>query len=523
VISLPARPVLTLTLWVCTTILVISSSGRATRGQDDSPFKPREVTGVVVDEAGKPVAGVEVDTLEATLAKRVRTDEKGAFRFLLDPNLERDAYAGLVIARDRDVRMGLARLPLLSGPIKPRRIVLKNAKEIKIRVVDGSDRPVENAGVYSQVNGTGFPVGFTDASGNWAFRLPDEPRDWLVSAFKGGVGYEYVRAAGSEAPAPASLPPLPSRVLLRLTGSRRPVHIRTVDHQGKPVPDVWITIHEKGFLFAGFVKSGQTARGPIPMLYTGEDGTLTIDWLPHWAKPDLTYLGLFRGRKYEPKDPGGLACDPNTGEVELVMFPTQVLSGRITLSDGNPAAGASVRIISLTRVGGPFPMETKADGSGRYKILVRSQDDYVIYASLNDAAQFRRDAFLVTPDKPVNDIGLVITRAAKVKGRVSLDRDGKAIPRFGRISVWTSTGPLAPEVRELLPGGSKQAPVIMFTQICKDEEFRLSLPWGNYTLRFSHLQDKTMQHHDVPISIPLDSRPLEIKRDFILSEIPKVE
>jgi hypothetical protein len=509
-------------LGVFTTVLMTALVG-VSRGQDEAALKPQEVTGVVVDEAGKPVAGVEVDTLESTLAKPVRTDDKGAFRFLLEPYPERGVPAGLVIARDSNARMGLARLPFLSGPIKPRRIVLKNAKEIKIRVVDGSDRPVENAGVYSLVNGTGFPVGFTDASGNWALRLPDEPRDWLVSAFKGGVGYEYVRASGADSPAPASLPPLPSQVLLRLTGARRPVHIRTVDHQGKPVPHVWITIHEKGFLFAGFVKSGQTTRGPIPGLYTGEDGTLTIDWLPHWAKPDLTYLGLFLGRKYEPKDPGGLACDPNTGEVKLVMFPTRVLSGRITLSDGNPAAGASVRIISLTRVGGPFPMETKADGSGHYKILVRSQDAYVIYASLNDAAQFRRDAFLVTPDKPVNDIDLVITRATEVKGRVSLDREGKTIPRFGRISVWTDTGPLDPEVRELLPGSSKQTRVIMITQSYKDEEFRLSLPWGNYTLRFSHLQDKTMQHHDVPISIPLASLPLEIKRDFILSEIPKVE
>jgi Carboxypeptidase regulatory-like domain len=69
-----------LMLWVFTTVLMIFL-GRASRGQDEAALKPQEVTGVVVDESGKPVAGVEVDTLESTLAKPAWTDDQGAFRF----------------------------------------------------------------------------------------------------------------------------------------------------------------------------------------------------------------------------------------------------------------------------------------------------------------------------------------------------------------------------------------------------------------------------------------------------------
>jgi hypothetical protein len=105
-----------------------------------------------------------------------------------------------------------------------------------------------------------------------------------------------------------------------------------------------------------------------------------------------------------------------------------------------------------------------------------------------------------------------------------LDRDGKAFPGFGVIAVWTYTGPLAPDVRELLPGSPQQSQVVMIGEFYqKDEEFRLLLPRGNYTVRFSYVQDKTPQIHDVAISIPLFLPPLEIKRDLILSEIPKVK
>ena len=48
--------------------------------------------------------------------------------------------------------------------------------------------------------------------------------------------------------APEPPPPLPGKVTLRLTGARRPVRIRTVDHHGKPVAHVWVT---------GFPRFGQ--------------------------------------------------------------------------------------------------------------------------------------------------------------------------------------------------------------------------------------------------------------------------
>jgi hypothetical protein len=513
-----------LMLWVFTTVLMIFL-GRASRGQDEAALKLQEVTGVVVDESGKPVAGVEVDTLESTLAKPAWTDDKGAFRFLIEQDRSLISRSGLVVARDSHARLGLARLSLFAETIKPLRIVLKKPKDIKICVVDGSGRPVENASVRFEVSGSAFSLRSTDANGNLSIRLPDERCEWRVAAFKGAIGYDYERPSRPEARSRnAPPPPLPEQVILHLTGARRPVRIRTVDHQGKPVASVRILIGEKdGPPFTGFAKPGQTASGPIPALVTEEDGSLTIDWLPTWVQRELTYTGYSLDRKHLAKETR-VACDPSTGEAKLVMLPMQTVSGRITLSDGKPAAGASVRIISLTRSEGPFPARTRTDGNGRYKFSVRSQDAYVLYASLIESAQFRRDAVLVTPDGPVTNIDLAIARATEVKGRVLLDRDGKAFPGFGVIAVWTYTGPLVPEVRELLPGSPQQSQVVMIGEFYqKDEEFRLLLPRGNYTVRFSYVQDKTTQIHDVAISIPLFLPPLEIKRDLILSEIPKVK
>jgi hypothetical protein len=513
-------------LWVFTTALMIFL-GRASLGQDEAALKPQEVTGVVVDDAGKPVAGVEVDTRESTLAKPGLTDDRGAFRFLIERDPGGIASPGSVVARDGDARLGLARLSPFAETIKPLRIVLKKPKNVKIRVVDGSDLPLVNVSVRFEVNGAAFSLGSTDANGNLSLRLPDEPRDWRVGAFKGAVGYDYERSPRPVAPSGnPPPPPLPEEVTLRLTGARRPVRIRTIDHQGKPVAHVRILIGEKaGPSPFGFAKPGQTTSGPVPPLVTGEDGSITIDWLPTWIQRELTYTGSALDRKHLAREIS-VTCDASTGEVKLVMLPMQTVSGRITLGDGKPAAGANVRMISLTRTEAPFHAQTPTDRDGRYRSSVRSQDAYVLYASLNEAAELRRDALLVTPDKPVTNIDLAIARATEFKGRVLLDRDGKKLASFGIISVWTYIGALAPEVRELLPGSPKQSPVVMigeFYRNRKDEEFRLLLPRGSYTVRFSYIQDKTAQIHDVAISIPQFFPPLEIKRDLILSEIPKVK
>jgi hypothetical protein len=500
------------------------SLGPLSLGQDEM-LKPREATGVVVDEAGTPVAQVEVDTLESTLARPERTDNQGAFRFFVDRGPSRMTPPGLVLARDGDARLGLGRLsPLYAEKVEPLRIVLKKPKDIKIRVVDGSNRPVESAGVRFEASGSAFSLGSTDANGNVSLRLPDEPREWCVAAFKGAVGYDCERPSRPNlSPRNAPPPALPEQVTLHLTGARRPVRIRTVDHQGDPVAGVRIRIQQKGGPFFGFAKPGQTRSGPLPELATDENGTVAIDWLPNWVDLELTYTGAAPDRKHLAREMN-VSCDPTTGEAKILMLPMQTVSGRITLSDGKPAARASVRIIPLTRSGGPFSVQTKTDGGGHYKSPVRSQDGYVLYASLDEAAQVRRDAFVVTPDKPVTNIDLAIARATDVKGRVFLDRDGKPFSGFGMISVWTSTGPLPAEVRKLLHESPNQSQVILLEEFYrKDKEFRLLLPRGSYTIRFSYFQDKAEQLHDVAISIPLFFPPRELKRDLILSEIPKVK
>jgi hypothetical protein len=514
-----------LMLWALTAVVMICPA-RVSVGQDVTTLGPREVTGVVVDEPGKPVAGVEVATVDSTLAKPVRTDEKGAFQISVDRDRRQGIFTRLVIARDGQARLGLARLSLYTEKVEPLRIVLRKPKEVQIQVADGSARPVENAQVYFEVDHSRFPAGSTDSAGNWSVRLPDEPRVWGVGALKGGAGYDYQRPSAPGASVRgAPPPPLPSRVTLRLTGAQESVRIRAIDHRGRPVSQVRIVVDEEGrpSLFSGITKPGQPAGGPVPELVTGIDGSLTIDWLPKWAERRLAYTGFCFDRTYVAKEQS-VACDPSTGEAKLVMLPMQRVSGRIALGDGTPAAGASVQVASVTGADSGIAAITKADGKGRYRVSVRSQDAYVIYASLNDSAQIRRDAFLVTPEEPVTDIDLVITRATLVKGRVLLDRSEKAIGVAGLVAVWAYTDGLAPEVRKLLPGRPNEAHVVMISTLHrKDAEFQFLLPRGAFALRFSHRQNQSLQHHDVRISIPLFSPPLEIKRDLILSEIPAVK
>jgi hypothetical protein len=500
-------------------------AGRTVLGQGASVSRAREITGVVVDEAGNAVAGVDVDIVAPKLEKPARTDEKGEFRFWVAHEGRLLGYDGLVVARDGDARLGMA-LPgvRLDDTFSPMRITLRVPRVIKVRVVDEKDRPIEGAQVYFEIDRARFPLGSTDAKGDWSVRVPDEPKNWRLAAFKGGVGYDYESPPRNPNLArndPTT--PLPSELTLRLDGARPPVRIKTVDHLGKPVPRVWILISStRGNPLLGFAKPGKVNNGLTPRLVTGDDGLLTLDWLPRETQGELSYRGMDMRDKYSAQEAAGLVPDPETGEVKCVMVPKQVVSGRITLADGKPASKAQVRIISL--LAHQSQRVTETDENGRYTASVKSQEAYVVYASLNEASQFRGQAFVVTTEKPVEDIDLVIKLGSEVTGRVLLNRDSTPVRNVGKFSVWTHTRTLAPEIQALLPGNPKLEQVEILTVFqTMDKEFRLPLPPGNYILRFSHFVNGKEQVHDLPITIPLFFTPREIKRDLILSEIPKVK
>ena len=136
--------------------LLLCATG-PTRG-DDSPLAP---DGVVVDEAGQPVAGVSVELVFGRF-EPVRTNAAGEYRILDGARARLSDLS--VLARAEDGRLGFS--PQTSKPTAPVRVTLKPARTVRVHVVDAQAKPVADAEVVSTASYGIITRGRTDPEGN---------------------------------------------------------------------------------------------------------------------------------------------------------------------------------------------------------------------------------------------------------------------------------------------------------------------------------------------------------------------
>ena len=129
-------------------LVVVALPVAAARGEDRAA--ETVLQGTVVDEAGKPAAGVVVEPLgrEFRGVEAVRTGADGGFE-LRAGRVARPLAFAAVRARGDGERLGVASIRFRAAgvPAGPMRVVLAPSRPLTVRVKDGAGKPVAGAAV----------------------------------------------------------------------------------------------------------------------------------------------------------------------------------------------------------------------------------------------------------------------------------------------------------------------------------------------------------------------------------------
>ncbi len=191
------------------------------------------VHGVVVDEAGKLVAGIEVrdDNNRSPLAV---TDEHGRF----DCRVPRPFLGGtfLLAATPDRTRQGIYHydFELTETETKqPIQIVLKPSWEVVVRVTDQAGVPVPGASVEALT--FSGAIAMTDDRGTAVLRIPADADVSRIIGLKSGRGFDDFQHGEPGRGDPAVQ--LPRSIHLVLNDART-VQIRAIDSGGKPLAGI---------------------------------------------------------------------------------------------------------------------------------------------------------------------------------------------------------------------------------------------------------------------------------------------
>ena len=266
------------------------------RRQIDRVRSTYRVRGVVVDEAGQPVAGINVQVGAYTNRESHGvTEADGSFAI---PTRRADVSGTSLLARSRSSdRAGFFRYGwevTEEQAAAPVRIVLKPTREIEIRVTDWNNSPVAAASVQAAGQFCVYADALLRDDGFAWLRIPADAKIEWIFALKSGRGFDYAEygpiddAGRSEGGVPAR--DLPASVSLTLEFPRT-ARIKAVDRSGKPVA---------GVAFAPWLLRKEGRRSELNIstrikeATTGPDGVATFDWLPA-AKDGFTFWPVSGG------------------------------------------------------------------------------------------------------------------------------------------------------------------------------------------------------------------------------------
>jgi RNA polymerase sigma factor (sigma-70 family) len=455
------------------------------------------VTGTVVDEAGKSVAGATVTAPNHPKSRPTTSAADGSFRLPLGSPPQEWLHATLFV-HGQDGRLGAASISQRKP--EPVRVVLKPAHELTVRVTDGGGKPVAGAEVHFLAYMSPFVAGRTDTGGNWTTRVPAGTTVWAVHARKAKLGFDYAvpGSRGSQEPPR----PLPDKLALTLDGART-LRVKTVDRDGKAIPGVkvgpWYI--QKTGREEDINLSGTTAFWPS----TGADGMVLFDWFPEQIGRGLPIIT--RSDDFYAPDWNSLKQDKPSQEMTITMLPLEALSGRVTHADGRPAAGIRVAASGQGAGNYPFRGSARTGADGRYALKVFSEQAYVV-AVTDDrwAAPYRSD-IVVRAGKAVGGVDFVLGQATRLYGRVTLGTDDRPAPEI-HVRLAIDKGHIPPELRR--EGDSIYHGVGMsFSAVTdKDGRFEFYVGPGEYRLY------GPIRTEPVSIAIPALNPPAALVRDF---------
>lgn len=401
-------------------LIFLMASPTARADQDET-----NLTGVVVDESGQGVAGATIKANIRGKSLECKVDASGSFRLGLPTDLLASGRVwGSLLAEDADGRLGYLSVSQEREARKPVKVVLKPARDLVVAVMDREGNPVAGVEVDILNNMHRIKSDRTGRDGRWTTRVPTDMAGWAVFGRKAKGGMDYAsaeRARGSqEKPFP-----LPAEIKLTLDGART-LKVKVVDQNGKPIAgaNVGPWLIQKPGHESDINLSGMLMRWPV----TDQDGSVALDWLPETSKQTHSILAHAEGY-HTLEHATWIPADKPVDVVTITMLPMERLSGRVTDAEGHPAAGV---LIELEGQGGGmnnFRGTAQTGADGRYELKVYSDQAYVITATRGDLAAPYRSDIVVRAGQPKEGADLVLGKATRIRGRVTVGKDERPVPK----------------------------------------------------------------------------------------------
>ncbi len=421
---------------------IVKAGGTAT---DEKPaLRQVQARGVVVDEAGRPVAGAEVRAAAFSPREAIGvTGADGSFMIPIQGPLL-DGTALLARSAEGD-RLGVFRYDYnltREAAEAPARIVLKPGREVVVRVADASKAPVPGAAVEVAGSFAIFADATTGPDGSARLPVPIDAKVEWVLALKSGRGFDYAEYGPidehgrSKGGAPAG--ELPESVALILDGART-VRIKAVDRDGKPLTGVgfypWL-LHKDG-------RRGQVNLWTvITAASTGPDGVATFDWLPA-NEEALTFWPQAEGYAHRRVELG----EGQAGTVTAKMTRSERIRGRVARPDGSPAPGIEVHAYGTGRGMDYGQGRTRSAADGSYEMDVSAGETYAVYVEDKDWAAPSRLDVIVREGKPADGVDFKLSRGTVIRGTVTIGPGDRPAPdQFIRLDE--TGGPAPEELRE---------------------------------------------------------------------------
>ncbi len=409
--------------------------------------------GIVVDEAGHPVAEAVLKAAPALTGQRVRTPTAwrsgGSTRSAASGRFQLSTLAAGVAYDLRVQREGFAparaEIPAreAGAPAPDLRVVLHPGRTALGMVIDGGHRPVGGAEVTLRPAASSDPLArmrevrrasrpaavTTDATGRFEMKnLPPGKFDLTVRA----RGFAPLTVPALDIPDGRGTTDL-GTVQLAPGGS---IHGVVADSQGEPIADAEVRAGGGGRdRMAALL--GQEGAGSV---FTAADGSFAIEDLAPGVPLDLvaTHPG------YGPGTAPGVAV-PSEAPVRIVLPSSSRVSGRVTGSDGKPVAGASVVLNEGARGFNGLLLGSRqhvhqgvTDDEGAFSFADVSPGPFGLSAEAPGHQRAQLRGLEVKPGQDLAGVGIVLPPAASVEGRV-LSADGRPI-EGAEVTVTRASG-----------------------------------------------------------------------------------
>lgn len=415
-----------------------SSSASATSISSRDPKAARDrglsvtVTGVVVDEQGKPVANAEVEaTAEAWVpgaGQRTRTDAAG--RFLIPSLQERQTYVL------RAIRAGFAPALLIVTPYGTTAeywLTLHGGATASGWVIDDAGRPVPGARVSlsRKRKSTGDPPYGSTSGPDGRFEIPDLPMEGL-ELYVRHRDFPLLSQSG------IVIPPGSRRVDLGRVALPKGERLRgqVFDSQGRPLSEVHLWP----------VYDGQT--DPDPAAVTGPDGRFEIARFGPYG-----HLFVCRTGYQYRLIPSLVPSSAEAARLSRIVLdpapPLAQVSGRVIDDTGRPVPGARVRRGAAGRPSPvvvnpcqePEPSLAIADAQGRFTFALQGSSYTDLWAEAAGHLRGTRTGVPFGPGRKSGAVEIVLPREATVAGKI-LATDGSPV---AGVRVYASQDGKVPE------------------------------------------------------------------------------